>query len=121
MPGGKRGGFVDEEEDGVLAGLHEGTSAAAELECAGDPGFCCVSTNDPAVLVVEATTIAHEGAAGGGGDDLAGRGDAVLKGHMSVWNGAHSGAEYNGRRLEVCSGVSTIRPYGICVDVVGSL
>lgn len=60
MTGSQRGSFVQEKENGILAGLHQRTPAAAELECAGDPGFRCVIANDPAVLVVEATTIAHE-------------------------------------------------------------
>ena len=68
MPGSERSGFVQEEELRVLPGSHQRAIAALELSQAADPpNLGAELAHDPALAVVQATAIAHEHAAFGGG------------------------------------------------------
>ena len=80
VPGGKRGGLIQEEQFGVAAGLHQGATAALEGQQAGDPAAALMRADNPAVRIVQAAAVAHQGAAGGVGNDLARGQDAVLAG-----------------------------------------
>src|SRR5262249_48070510 len=83
MAGGKRRGFIQEEQLGVAVGLHHLALAALELEHAGDPlpagpapgpGCRVGQMNHPAA-------IAHHEAAVRGGNDIALGRDTVLERH----------------------------------------
>ena len=85
VPGGESGGFVKEEEFGVLSGSHDAVFPPFEFEQANDPPLALVETANLAVSIVQTTPVAHESATGGGGDEAAKRGDAVLAGHSTYF------------------------------------
>src|SRR5882762_11382634 len=79
VAGGERGRLVEEEQLRELAGLEErGAVPVLEAKPAGDPAPSAVAPDDPAALVVQAAAVPVDEAAGGCGDQLAERRDAVL-------------------------------------------
>jgi hypothetical protein len=82
VPGRERGGLIEKEQFGPTAAAHHLAPPAAELTDAGEPRlarpaprqrFGCGVMNDAA--------IAGQHAAMRGGDDVAGRRDAILQRH----------------------------------------
>lgn len=82
VSGGESGGFVQEEEFGPVAGLHELAVPALKLEFADNPGFVTPAGGDELLLVVvEDAAVASEEATGGISFDGGKGGDAVLERH----------------------------------------
>lgn len=67
VTGGEGGGFVHEEEFGVLSGLEKGASSVFEFEFADDPAIGLLEPLDVSVLVVKAASVAEPGPTLGGG------------------------------------------------------
>jgi hypothetical protein len=60
MPGRERGGFIQEEELGVVAGRHQLASSALEFEQADNPPRALEVTSDALLVVMQATAIAGQ-------------------------------------------------------------
>lgn len=85
VPGGERGRFVEEEQFREPAGLHQLLAVpAAELEATPDPATRRVVSPYPAVLVVEAASVAVHESPRGVGDQLAERRDPVPERHRAT-------------------------------------
>ena len=85
VPGGERGRFVEEEQFGEPTGLHQGLSVpATELEATCDPATRRVVSPYPAVLVVEAASVAEHESPRGIGDQLPERCDPVPERHRAT-------------------------------------
>ena len=83
MPGCERRRLVEEEQLGEAARLQEcATLPAAELEPTGDPAPAGIAPPNAAGLVVQATSISVDKAAGGIRDEVAERRDPVLQRHV---------------------------------------
>jgi hypothetical protein len=81
VPCRQRGRFIEEEEFGVEAGLHQFAVSAAKLQQAGDPPPPAMMAHDPSCRVVQRAAIAEHLAALGDSNQFAERGDTVLQGH----------------------------------------
>jgi len=82
VPGGHRGGLVEEEQLGEAARLQQRRAVpAAEAQPAGDPAPAGVAAADVPGGVVQAATVAVDQAARGIGDQLAQRRDPVAPRH----------------------------------------
>jgi hypothetical protein len=85
VPGGEGGRLVEEEQLGEPPRLEERRAVpAAELQAARDPAPPGVAPADPALVVVETTTIAVDEPAGRIGDELRERRDPVSKRHRGT-------------------------------------
>jgi len=83
---GEGDGFVEEEQLGVVARLHDLTVPVLVSQQAGDPGFVAPAGAAQGLRVVmQNAAIAHEQTPGGMFDEVAGGEDAVL-----VWHGGVS-------------------------------
>lgn len=82
MPGRQGHGLVEEEELGVMAGLHQGETPAFTLKDADDPRFAAIRPNNLPLLVVQNAPIAHEQPAQGQRGDVAKWGDPVWLRHV---------------------------------------
>src|SRR5581483_4989388 len=84
MAGGERGHLVEEEQGGPAPGRHGIAPHALPLQHATDPQLRLPARPAQlAALTMQAASIAHQGAAGGIGDDLPSRIDPVLQGHTN--------------------------------------
>ena len=63
VTGGQGRRFVQEEQFRVMPGLHDLPLSFLERKQAGHPGIARRPTNDVAPIIMQATTVAHEGAA----------------------------------------------------------
>jgi hypothetical protein len=82
MSGRQGGGFIEEEEFGVVAGSHQFPFTTIEIQGAGDPAVGGPSlSRDLLPVIVQTSAIAHERATSFVGDDVVERIDTVLKGH----------------------------------------
>jgi hypothetical protein len=85
VPCGERGRFVEEEQFREPAGLHQLLAVTAtELEATPDPATRPVVSPYPAVLVVEAASVAVHESPRGVGDQLADRRDPVPERHRAT-------------------------------------
>lgn len=82
MSGGKGGGFVEKEEVGVQAGLHDRVSSPLEFQQANDPAKTSKLSSYLSALVVQASAVAVKCSAGRGRDQCAERRDAILLWHF---------------------------------------
>ena len=82
VPGGERGRFIEKEQLGERAGLHQWSALpVAKLEPAGNPALAVVAAADAPGHVVEAAAVPVDQAPRRVGDELAERCDAVLQRH----------------------------------------
>ena len=84
VPGRERGRLVEEEELRELPRLQERLSVPAlELQATGDPAPGGRPPPDSALVVVDAAAVPVDEPAGGIGDQLSQRSDAVLERHAA--------------------------------------
>lgn len=81
VAGGKGHGLVQKEQFGIASGLHQVAPAPPERGQAAYPQSSPPLPDDAALLVMQASPVAHEQAAPGKGDDLGPGGDTILAGH----------------------------------------
>src|SRR6266536_1884201 len=113
VPGRKRGRFVEKEQLGIAV-LPNRAMPSLELGDAADPlaGNPAPRAERAIVAMKPAAAVAHEQPAGGDGDELAGRSDAVLQGHggLAIVPGRAEGA--NPESMSTENESSTRRVHG---------
>src|SRR6185503_11191738 len=89
MPGGERGGLVEEEQLGPAAPAHDLAPHAAELADADDPGLVSPAAREKGAGrgIVDDAAVSHERAALFDGDDFTEGRDAVLQRHADSLSG----------------------------------
>ena len=81
MSGRQSRGFVEEEQLGVVTRRHDGAMAVLEGEKTDDPAPSSKWSSDPAVIVMQATPVAHQRPTGRGGDEGTERRYPILSRH----------------------------------------
>jgi hypothetical protein len=79
MSGGKRSGFIEEEQLCIAVRLHDFSVAATELEDARDPTAHLPRPHDALVIIVQDPTVTHHETTPRERDDFAERRDPVLQ------------------------------------------
>jgi hypothetical protein len=114
MPGRQSRGLVKEEQLGVATGRHDGAVSVLEGEKADDPPPPQERTADPAVIVMQATPVAHQRPACGGGDESAKRGYAILPRHSSSVGFCRFRSRLTGAFVNMIPGTFYARDMVIC-------
>src|SRR5581483_8436309 len=85
VPGRQRRRLIQKEQLRVAAGPHHRPASALEVEHARHPRAVASdhAPHEATPLVVQAPAVAHQRSAGGGGDDVSSRRDAVLERHLA--------------------------------------
>jgi hypothetical protein len=84
---GKRHGFVQKKQLGVLTRLHKLAVSPSKFESTRDPAADLPVPNHPLVRGVQAPAVSHERSALGNGNDFAKGRNAILKRHFSAGRG----------------------------------
>src|SRR5690606_27169105 len=103
VPCGERGGLVQEEELGPVAGTEHLATPAPEVQRAGDPRLAAPLRDDLAPVVVEDAAVAGPRAAGPHRLEPSEGCDAVLQGHGDARVGVDDETATGRCRLRPCS------------------